>query len=94
MLYSAINGINNIFEYKFILLLIVFIGIILVIIELTKNSIKQETKIEYRYVPRTFEEEQNEPVYPSDIYKKMFEVPSIWVSSFGKDENVRELKDD
>ena len=36
---------------------------------------------EYRYIPRTFEEEQLEPVYPSEIFETMFSQPSPWLLS-------------
>lgn len=63
-----------------ILLLLLMLGIILIIVEITRvdrNCPKQ--KIIYRYIPRTFEEEQNEPVYPSQIFNSMFTAPSQWV---------------
>jgi hypothetical protein len=42
-----------------------------------KSSATECTKIvEYRYVPRTFEEEQREPVKVSEIFKRMFNDPT------------------
>ena len=67
---------------KNILILLIFMGIILMTIALTKESnVCQEPKIVYRYIPRTFEEEQLEPVYESDIFKTMFTQESPWVTS-------------
>lgn len=43
------------------------------IISYIKNIARTNVKIEYRYIPRTFKEEQEEPVYASDIYSNMFE---------------------
>lgn len=65
---------------KNLLLLLLLVGIILVIVELVRSQ-KTETveKIIYRYIPRTFDEEQNEPVYPSDIFNAMFTQPSTWI---------------
>lgn len=40
-----------------------------------------EKVIEYRYIPRTFEEEQDSPVYPSELFETMFSQPSPWVLS-------------
>lgn len=34
---------------------------------------KCSNKIEYRYVPRTFKEQQESPVPVTDLFKKMFE---------------------
>jgi hypothetical protein len=46
-------------------------------------------QIEYRFVPRTFEEEQKTPVEPSVIFKNMFDNPTPFVGTFtiGKDQN-------
>ena len=71
--------------YKAILLVIIFIGILFVVIEVARvqsglNN-DQETKIEYRYIPRTFEEEQSDPVYASEIFETMFSQPSPWILS-------------
>jgi hypothetical protein len=67
---------------KYTLLLILFLGITFVVINLTvtlKECPKPQTI--YRYLPRTFEEEQNEPVLVSDIFKTMFSQPSPWIGS-------------
>lgn len=37
-------------------------------------------KIEYRYIPRTFKQEQDNPARVSQIFSKMFEEPSPWVA--------------
>ena len=39
--------------------------------------------IEYRYVPRTFKDEQNEPIPIDDIVGTMFSQPSPWMVSRG-----------
>lgn len=46
------------------------------------------TKIIYRYLPRSLEEEQESPVYVSEIFKAMFEQPSVWINSI-KDDYLR-----
>lgn len=48
-------------------------------IEITRQYTRSENqeKIIYRYIPRTFEEEMNEPVY--DIFNTMFNQPSTWI---------------
>lgn len=67
---------------KITLLIVLFIGILLVSISITIATKKcPEPQIIYRYVPRTFEEEQNDPVLPSDIFKTMFSQQSPWVGS-------------
>ena len=70
--------------YKALLLVIIFIGILFVTIEVVRvqvGLIEQKPKIEYRYIPRTFEEEQLDPVYVSEIFETMFSQPSPWILS-------------
>jgi hypothetical protein len=67
---------------KYIMLIIIFIGILMMTVSITQNSTKcPKEKIIYRYVPRTFDEEQSEPVYPSDIFRTMFTQDSTWIRS-------------
>jgi predicted transcriptional regulator YheO len=69
-------------NFKFVILILLFIGILCVTINLTQSSYQcPTTKIIYKYVPRTFDEEQREPVYPSDIFKTMFSQQSPWIRS-------------
>jgi hypothetical protein len=74
--------------FKKILLLIMIIGIILIVVSLYKKPANGELsdkcknpKIVYRYIPRTAEEDKAEPIYVSDVFKKMFDNPSPWVRS-------------
>lgn len=50
--------------------------IIWVFIHLTKSN-----NIEYRYIPRTFKEEQEQPIPVSEIFESMFEQSSPWIQS-------------
>ncbi len=61
-------------------LIFLLIGIIIILVAVIIDK-KQthEKQIIYRYIPRTFEEEQKEPVYPSDIFEVMFSQPSPWI---------------
>lgn len=69
-------------NYKMILILILFIGIICIVVELVRVTNKcPEQQIIYRYIPRTFEEEQNEPVLATDVFKSMFLEESPWIAS-------------
>jgi len=64
---------------------------------MTINIVKHDYKcpekvVEYRYIPRTFEEEQLEPVYASDIFKTMFAQQSPWiftVQNYDRDKQER-----
>lgn len=56
-----------------ILIIIFFISILMISIGWTKSNFKcPKPIIEYRYIPRTFEEEQNNPTKVSKIFEKMF----------------------
>lgn len=70
--------------YKAIILILIFIGTLFVVIETIRvqsGLTEQKPKIEYRYIPKTFEEEQMEPTYVSDIFETMFSQPSPWILS-------------
>ncbi len=70
--------------YKNIILIIFFIGILFVTLTSSNayvSSLKEQNKVEYRYIPRNFQDEQLEPVYVSEIFENMFKMPSPWISS-------------
>jgi len=72
----------------FILLLFGIIFIMIYIGQKQMTKCEPETKYIYKYIPRTFEEEQNEPILPSQIFNAIFTQPSPWVASL-YDYNVR-----
>lgn len=46
--------------------------------------IKEETsscdkKVIYKYIPRTLKEDEESPIYVSEIFKTMFTQPSAWI---------------
>lgn len=43
-----------------------------------------QQQIIYKYIPRTHEEEMDEPVYPSDIFATMFSQPSPWIKGINE----------
>ena len=67
---------------KNILLLLLLIGLSMIIISLTTEKIRQNIQpiIKYRYIPRTFEEEQNNQPFVTDIFAKMFTENSPWIT--------------
>lgn len=65
--------------YKTILIFVLFVGISMIIIDIMNENNKSPERIIYRYIPRTLEEELEEPVYPSDIFRTMFTQPSTWI---------------
>ena len=63
----------------------------MIIIGVTRNSVECPPKeIKYVYIPRTFEQEQEDPVPISDLFGKMFEEPSPWVSNFVQPEDIED----
>lgn len=65
-----------------ILALCIISGIICITINLVRlNSAPPETQIIYRYIPKTFDEEQREQPYVSDIFKTMFTDQTPWINS-------------
>jgi len=64
------------------IVLFFLIGLTMLIIGYQHTHKPVETKIVYRYIPRTFEESQNNPVKVSKIFSKMFEEPSPWIQGF------------
>tara|TARA_Y100000589_G_scaffold279467_2_gene275455 strand:+ start:373 stop:642 length:270 start_codon:yes stop_codon:yes gene_type:complete len=74
---------------KSIALLILLVGIIFVVIGYTKSTnICPPPKIEYRFVPKTFYEEQLAPDDISGQFKKMFTAKGLY--SVDSDEDDKE----
>lgn len=66
---------------------IIIIGLFLLLIYfIFYNFFKPETpKIIYKFIPRTLVEEQESPIYVSQIFKTMFSQPSTWIDSVNED---------
>lgn len=65
-----------------VLIMCLIIGIVSVTINLVRlNMPVPETKIVYRYMPKTFNEEQCNQPFVSDIFKSMFTQQSPWINS-------------
>jgi len=78
---------NNSTIIIFVLLIIGFIFIVIGIIRNQQMCTRE--KIIYRYIPRTFDEEQNEPVYASDVFRTMFSQSSPWIISVNEIDNKK-----
>jgi|LauGreDrversion4_2_1035121.scaffolds.fasta_scaffold2119561_1 hypothetical protein len=73
---------------KGLIILVLILGIILLtVFFVSKGEIskKCDPTIVYKYLPRTLEEEQTEPIYVTQIFKTMFTQPSIWIDSTYQD---------
>lgn len=68
--------------YKNIIILLLFIGIICVVINLTKDEKEcPKDRIIYRFIPRSLDEELDSPRQATDIYRTMFLQPDPWIKS-------------
>jgi hypothetical protein len=65
---------------KSIIIILTFLGIIGITVGYV-NQLKKcpPPKIEYRYIPRTFQQDQDNPVKISELYHTMFTEPTPWV---------------
>lgn len=52
--------------------LLLCIGLYILYISIKSINLICPKIVEYRYIPRTFEEEQREPIKPSVIFQNMF----------------------
>lgn len=68
-----------------IIIILLFFGLLFIAVEITKsyytNLINNDPQIIYKYIPRTFEEDQLDPISVSDIFSTMFSQPSPWIGS-------------
>ena len=70
-------------RYRGLTVFFLIIALYFISVSIIKESYTCDQKIIYKYIPRTFEEDQNQPILPSQIFKKMFDKPSPWVDSIG-----------
>jgi hypothetical protein len=73
---------------KGFIIIIFIIGLIfLAIYFMAKSEISAcNKKIIYKYLPRTLEEEETEPIFVSQIFSSMFTQPSVWIDSIYEDD--------
>ncbi len=72
------------FNKIIVIIILVIIGLIIFeVVRLRTINTCPKPRIEYRYIPRSFREEQEEPVPLTDIFNKMFGNPSPWMISRG-----------
>jgi len=79
--------------YIIIIILIGILSFVSIVVSITRAYNKCSNKVEYRYIPRTFKEEQESPVPLFDLFGSMFTESSPWFGSFNiYDKNLRETK--
>lgn len=82
------------FNMELLLALILIFAGIFIVIDVTKMYYKcPPNKIEYRYIPRSFNDEQDNIVPIKSIFGKMFENPSPWVNSFTDSSSIQANRD-
>ena len=68
---------------RFLTLLIFFSGLSFIVIGYVRSAAHcPPPKVIYRFVPRSFKEEQEAPVLPSTIFADLFNAPSPFVGGF------------
>jgi len=71
----------------FIILILIFGIIFLTVYFMSKSEVSNcNKKIIYKYIPRTLEEEEEEPIFVSQIFAPMFSQPSVWIDSINEDD--------
>ena len=65
---------------KSIIILLIMMGVIFITVGYIKtNQMCPPPIVQYRYYPRSFEEEQTNPIPVSAIFGKMFKERSPWI---------------
>jgi len=71
--------------YKNIIVLLIFFGILLMTISITKNlNNNNEKEIVYKYIEKPQTSLNSFTEFPSDIFDSMFEESSPWVQSINE----------
>ena len=66
-----------------IIVFLLMTGLVAIIIGYINQSRRcPPSEVQYRFIPRTFEEEQNDPVRVSQLFRNMFEDPTPWLSGY------------
>jgi hypothetical protein len=83
----------NLLKGFFIITLI--IGIVLLVIYYILNQEEGfKQNIVYKYIPRTLKEDEESPIFVSEIFKTMFTQPSVWIDSINIDQDRMKEKID
>ena len=89
-----LTGLKKVLDIRLIISIILFFAIIFIVIDVTKMYYKcPKNVIEYRYIPRSFNDEQNDPVPIKQVFGSMFENPSPWINSFTNSGDIKSNRD-
>jgi hypothetical protein len=61
------------------IILLIFVSITILVYYFAKQQKCPKPTIQYKYIPRTFEQEQDDPTYVSEILGNMFIEPTPWI---------------
>lgn len=78
-------------NYKHLVYLLLFFGTLMIAVNIA-YMYKQcpPERIVYKYIPRTFEEEQNSPIPVTEVFADMFNQPDSWVGAFSLTKRTRD----
>ncbi|VVU94876.1 hypothetical protein CPAV1605_601 [seawater metagenome] len=78
---------------RYISLILLVIAIMCIVYSLTKAYNKcPKPKVEYRYINKTFEQQQNNPLELNKVFGQMFEQPSPWVGYSLEDSEMSDFE--
>lgn len=67
-----------------VILFLTFLGIMSVVIGYVRQTCAcPEGKVEYRFIPRTFQEDQDNPTRVTELFDTMFEEKTPWIRHIG-----------
>lgn len=74
------GGYNANSSVKSLAFFLLFAGLLLIAVGYVRSNTRTPPpRVEFRYVPRTFEQEQDTPVPVLSVFGKMFQEPSPWI---------------
>ena len=67
-----------------LVLFLFFIGVMAVVVGyVQQNKQCPSDRVEYRFIPRTFQEDQDNPVSVVELFDTMFHEPTPWIRQIG-----------
>jgi hypothetical protein len=77
---------------KLLITTLFVIGLLLILVDLVRSYYEcPQNKVIYKFIPRSFREEQENPVPLNDIFYTMFNNPSPWVATVDVDRRKKDI---
>ena len=67
-------------------IILFIIGCVCIIIYFMTMTTNCDKKVIYKYIPKTLSENEEDPIFVSEIYSDMFSQPSVWIDSLYLDD--------